>query len=658
MVNMYTKDKDMIYTLRRALLMLWVFVATTLSAQNISVASFKMLPNDLTANTYGTSEKDFNGEVAALIKVVTSEQGLVFEGGMVGIVKTRQEVGEVWVYVPHGIKKITVRHQQLGVLRDYFFPIPIEKARTYEMVLTTGRVETVVTHAVTKQYVLFNVSPANASVELGDELLTVDESGCAAKNVPYGTYDYRVSCANYHTTAGKVTVTAAGKAEVNVTLRPNFGWLKLDAADEAYHGAYVYINNERVGQLPYTSDELKSGTYKVRVAKSMYKSYESQVMVADNETTTQQVTLIPNFASVTLVADADGEIWVDGEKKGTGTWSGPLETGDYTVEVRKPSHRTASEIVHVTGTGEKTVQLKSPTPIYASLELESTPLRATVLIDGAEVGETPMMKTDVLVGTHRVVFKKEGYTPVERTVVVRENEENHLSATLTTRGGGAQQASATTGKGQPKAPATDKKKPEKPKAENIKLEKPKAEGQEEDKERHLLIAAGAGYSPYGLRYGAEAGFMLKGITLTLGANAGAIGSYTTCMNDVAGSQEEEHGVQLMRFSAKVGYTIGKRFQVTPQVGLLFGPSALAGKEYVLNELPAWDGVSSHDRVLANKDYSQLNAKIMQFVGSSRWGLTLGARIGYTTVSGLGFYATPEYVLGEGVSVNAGISLSF
>ena len=196
--------------MHRVVLMLMLLVSATLSAQNISVSSFKLLENDLTANTTGTMKRDQNGEVAALIKVVTREKGFVFEGGMTGIAGTKQEAGEVWVYVPHGIKRITIKHDDLGVLRDYYFPIAIEKGRTYEMVLTTGRVETIVTHSVNKQFVVFSVNPTNAVVELGDEMLTVDSEGNATKGLPYGTYTYRVSCANYHTEAGQVTVTADG----------------------------------------------------------------------------------------------------------------------------------------------------------------------------------------------------------------------------------------------------------------------------------------------------------------------------------------------------------------------------------------------------------------------------------------------------------------
>lgn len=415
--------------LRKALLLLLTFCATTIFAQNISVSSFKLLENDLTANTAGTMEHDQNGETAALIKVVTTQQGFVFDGGMVGIVKTKQGVGEVWVYVPHGIKKITIQHHQLGVLRDYYFSIPIEKAKTYEMVLTTGRVETVVTHSVNKQFVVFNINPTDAVVELNDEILTVDSEGCATKGVPYGTYNYRVSCANYHTEAGQINVTAEEKAEVNVTLRPNFGWIKL-GGDADLRGAHVYIDNVRVGQLPFVSEKIKSGNHRVKIVKNMYKPYEQQVVVKDNETSELNIEMIPNFAEVTLTTDAESEIWIDGERRGKGRWNGRLEIGEYVVEVKKESHRSVSEIVIIKSLESRIIELKSPTPIYTSFEISTTPLRATVYIDGVEVGETPLLKNDVLIGKRNIEVKKNGYGMVEKTVELREGIENQITVVL------------------------------------------------------------------------------------------------------------------------------------------------------------------------------------------------------------------------------------
>ena len=400
-------------------------------AQQISVSSFKLMENDLTANTYGTMEKDFNGEVAALIKVVTTEQGFLFDGGMVGIVKTKQGVGEMWVYVPHGIKKMTIQHPQLGVLRDYYFPVPIEKARTYEMVLTTGKVQTFVSQSLKKQFVLFTVSPANASLEFNGELLELDETGYAEIGMPYGTYNYRVTCPDHHTTAGTVEVKDGGPSEVNIQMRPDYGWLEVKTAP-TYDGATIYINGKKDGVAPLAQRQMKSGIYRVKLEKPLYKDYETSVTIEDGKMFTLEVTeMVANFATVELVVDEKSEIWVDGELKGIGKWNGALGIGDHQVETRQASHMPSSETVRIFDTETRVIQLKLPTPLHSSMEITSVPSRAKVYIDGKEVGFTPMVLNEVLIGEREMVFEKEGYPRHTKYVKVEYGVNSSVKAILT-----------------------------------------------------------------------------------------------------------------------------------------------------------------------------------------------------------------------------------
>ena len=116
-----------------------ILLALTLSlaAQNISVASFNLDEKDLTANLAGTSVEDQNGQKCALLRIQTTEKGFTFDVGVLGIQKVDDsKVGEIWVYVPAGVRRITLRHQQLGTLKDYTFPINIASAKTYNMQLT------------------------------------------------------------------------------------------------------------------------------------------------------------------------------------------------------------------------------------------------------------------------------------------------------------------------------------------------------------------------------------------------------------------------------------------------------------------------------------------------------------------------------------------
>ena len=126
----------------RLFCLLALFAGVGVNAQNISVKSFQLLETDLTALFRETQEIDQNGEVAALIKVITTETGFLFDVGALGIVKRVQKPGEIWLYVPHGVQRININHQELGRLeKPYYFPIPIQAARTYELVLTANRVK-------------------------------------------------------------------------------------------------------------------------------------------------------------------------------------------------------------------------------------------------------------------------------------------------------------------------------------------------------------------------------------------------------------------------------------------------------------------------------------------------------------------------------------
>lgn len=112
-------------------LFMCAFFCMTMKAQQFSVASFRLLTNDISA--YISPVRDLNDEACALIKVVGNAD-FVFSTPL-GIVQRKDEVGEIWVYVPHGTVLLTIKHPQWGVLRDYMFQEPLESRLTYELVL-------------------------------------------------------------------------------------------------------------------------------------------------------------------------------------------------------------------------------------------------------------------------------------------------------------------------------------------------------------------------------------------------------------------------------------------------------------------------------------------------------------------------------------------
>ena len=104
-----------------------------------SVRDFYLAEKDLDANTTGTMMYDQNGEICAIIKMKSPLDGFTIDVGSLGVRDVKRVGGELWIYVPSGIRRITLTNPQLGEIRDYAFPVRIEKARTYIMTLNQGK---------------------------------------------------------------------------------------------------------------------------------------------------------------------------------------------------------------------------------------------------------------------------------------------------------------------------------------------------------------------------------------------------------------------------------------------------------------------------------------------------------------------------------------
>ena len=417
--------------MRHCLLFFFLCLASLLSAQNISVASFELDPNDLTANLEGTTVYDQNGQKCALIRIQTTQKGFSFDVGSLGVQKVDDnKVGEIWLYVPGGVKRLTMRHPQLGSLLNYPFPVTVVGSKTYVMQLTTANVHTIIEEAVIQQYVVFRVNPPEAIVEFDGDIIDLNE-GMGTKFKSFGTYDYTAQATLYHPQTGKVTVNDPNnRHEVKIDLLPAFGYIEVPAEGKLA-GAKVFIDNAYKGTVPFRSERLASGVHQIRLVQQMYSPVSENVTVKDGETTRFAPALSADFAKVTLRVEGNAEIWVNEERKGTGTWTGELATGDYKIECRLPNHRTATKQLTIQPALDgQTIDLAAPTPIYGKLNITSVPIDADIYLDGQKVGTTPMMLPKCLVGEHTLKVSKAGHSDFTKTFTLAEGTTEDISARL------------------------------------------------------------------------------------------------------------------------------------------------------------------------------------------------------------------------------------
>ena len=393
-----------------------------LCAQNIVVESFEHIETDLTANIEGSIVYDQNGEKCALIKVRSNPpaKGFIFDVGQLGIMKVEEKGAETWLYVPYGVRKISIQHEKLGFLDDYDLGMSVRKAKTYLLTLRVGHIKTIIEEEIAKQYLSFEITPADAFLEVNGSIWSLQD-GYAAELLDYGKYEYRISAKDYYDEVGIIELGTEKKA-LKIDLRPAFGWLEIAGPSDIV-GAKAYIDNTYVGTIPFKSDKLSSGEHILRIANKMYKDYVEKIVIPDNDVLVFSPTLVQNFANVTLATLEGAEIWIDREQRGVTSWTGPMEYGDHEIETRKASHHSQKRVYSIQPSSEgETITLLSPIPIYGSLSVDTKSAGASVYIDGELMGETPLFLSKLLIGPHEIEIRKSGRVFVRETITITEGE--------------------------------------------------------------------------------------------------------------------------------------------------------------------------------------------------------------------------------------------
>lgn len=390
---------------------------------DISVKSFRKLENDMTARI-DAPKQDQNGDVCAIIKVVTDQTGFIWEPDGLGIISSDWKNGEYWLYIPYGAKHLTIKHDKLGILRDYMYPLPIEKATVYELILTMGKVVTTIDETIESQWLVINSEPANSGIYINDVFM---QQGVYQGKLKPGNYNYRIEAPLYHTEAGNLEISDS-KKELNIKLKPAFGYISVNSAPE--NEATVIIDGKQLtSTTPCKSEELTSGEHTIKVLKDMFQPKTLKINVSDGQTQSVNFDMIPNFAELSITAPIEADIYINGVQKSKNTWNGRLNAGIYSIEARLDKYKTAIQDIEVIAGDKKLIDLQ-PSPIYGTLDIVTFPSGASILINGKDYGSTPNTIYKLLIGDYKVQIFKAGYVTVNKTLSVTEGENISMNENL------------------------------------------------------------------------------------------------------------------------------------------------------------------------------------------------------------------------------------
>ncbi len=209
------------------------------------------------------------------------------------------------------------------------------------------------------------------------------------------------------------------------------GWLTVHSQPP---GAKLSLFTYSVGLTPVTRLSLLPGAYPATLEAPGFEPLRGTLQVASGRETQQMLQLRPLGTLLRVVSLPIGaEVLVDGRPVGQTPLSAQaLPFGEHELTVQKAGY--LPERRRVLGQPgvpvELTVGLRPAPPTEGRLDLKSRPSKASVMIDGQPVGQTPLKKHELSAGEHLITLYLPGYAEREEVVQVAGGKTLQLNLTL------------------------------------------------------------------------------------------------------------------------------------------------------------------------------------------------------------------------------------
>ena len=194
------------------LLLLFVLQTIVVWAQKLTVESFKLAENDISAQTQ--PRKDLNDRNCALVKVQFVGAISEVEGN---VVKPLMKHGnETWVYMPQGSRQLKLLTQNYLPIMVTFADYGVEKLesnRTYVLVM----IKPMASVGQQKQMLTIRYTPTSATV-LVDNKMVRGSNGVARITLPVGQHTYIVASDGYESEEGMVKLKASAPSDLQIRL--------------------------------------------------------------------------------------------------------------------------------------------------------------------------------------------------------------------------------------------------------------------------------------------------------------------------------------------------------------------------------------------------------------------------------------------------------
>lgn len=262
--------------------------------------------------------------------------------------------------------------------------------------------------------------------------------------MPQGSRQLKLLTQNYL----PVTITFSDygieKLESNRTyvlplIKPNSYLEPVDAGGNFYvlkvqpKNAVLFID----GTLQANSSDgeysamLSYGTHTYKVEAGGYISKSGSFVVSSGEMSPINVNLVSAMASVTVTCPTPAvSLYVDKKSVGNIPWTGSVKDGMHLIEVRKEGYRSQQKTIQLAQQQKMDIAFGELIAIQGNLSVNYKPFGADIYVDGKKLGQSPRVFNGLLVGSHQVEIRKDGYATESKNITISEGQTESIVGTL------------------------------------------------------------------------------------------------------------------------------------------------------------------------------------------------------------------------------------
>ena len=332
--------------MNKSLLLFLYFVlhAFNICAQELTVKSFKLAENDISAQTQ--PRKDLNDRNCALVKILYVGEIVDVEGNVVKPIVKRSN--EFWIYMPQNSRQIKIVARNYIPIMITFEDYGVEKLesnKTYVLTIVKSH-DSYETVDAGGNFYAISVQPRNAVVTIDGIQQNVSSDGEYSAMLPYGTHTYKVEAGGYISKSGSFSVSSGDMTPISVSLVSALATISVTCPTPAVS---LYVDKKSVGNAPW-SGSLREGMHLVEAKKNGYRSQQKTIRLSQQQKLDvafgELVAILGNLSVNYKPFGAD--VYVDGKKLGQSprVFNGLL-VGNHQVEVRKDGYATNKKSVMI-----------------------------------------------------------------------------------------------------------------------------------------------------------------------------------------------------------------------------------------------------------------------------------------------------------------------